>query len=45
MNLIMPCTEAHPTPGKEVMVMDEVDVNVYRLLSISSISSLEERMG
>ena len=28
MNLIMPCIEAHPDSGKEVMVMDDVDVDV-----------------
>lgn len=44
MNLIMPCTEAHPAPGKEVMGMGDVDVNVLRV-SINSISNLQERMG
>jgi hypothetical protein len=44
MNLIMPCIGAHPASGEEVMVMDEVEVDVGRV-SISSISSLRERMG
>ena len=44
MNSMMPCMGAHPTPGEEVMVMDDVDVNVC-LGSISSISTLNERMG
>ena len=44
MNLMMPCKGAHPAPGEEVMVMDDVDVNVCRV-SISSISYLHERMG
>jgi hypothetical protein len=44
MNSTMPCTGAHPAPGEEVMVMDDVDVNVCRG-SISSISDLNERMG
>jgi hypothetical protein len=44
MNLLMPCTDAHPTPGKEVMAMDDVDVNVG-LESVNSTSNLEERMS
>ncbi len=44
MNLTMPCMDAHPAPGEEVMVMDDVDVNVC-LGSISSISHLKERTG
>jgi len=46
MNLIMPCTEAHPAPGKEVMGMNDVDVNVNVLcVSINNISNQKERMG
>ncbi len=44
MNLIMPCTGAHPAPGEEVVVMDDVDVNVCRV-SINSIFGPKERMG
>lgn len=44
MNLIMPCMGAHPAPGEEVVVMDEVDVSVGRV-SISSIFGPKERMG
>jgi hypothetical protein len=44
MNPMMPFTGAHPAPGEEVMVMDDVDVNVCRE-SISSIFTLNERMG
>jgi len=44
MNLTMPCMGAHPAPGEEVMVMDDVDVNVCRV-SVSSISHRKERMG
>ena len=44
MNLLMPCADAHPAPGKEVMVMDDVDVNVS-LVSVNSTSNLEERMS
>jgi hypothetical protein len=44
MNLTMPRMGAHPTPGEEVMVMDDVDVNVCRR-SVSSISQPKERMG
>jgi len=44
MNSMMLCMGAHPAPGEEVMVMDDVDVNVCRG-SISSISHLTERMG
>jgi hypothetical protein len=44
MNLLMPCTDAHPAPGKEVMAMDDVDVNVSRE-SVNSTSNLEERMS
>jgi len=44
MNAMVPCVGAHPAPGEEVMVMDDVDVNVCRG-SISSISYLNERMG
>ena len=44
MNSMMPCMGAHPAPGEEVMVMDDVDVSVCRG-SISSISHLKERMG
>jgi hypothetical protein len=48
MNLILPCIGAHPGSGEEVMVMDDapsdVEVHVCRM-SISRISSLEERMG
>jgi hypothetical protein len=39
MNLIMPCTEAHPAGGKEVVVVDDVDVNVCGP-SISNTSDL-----
>ncbi len=28
MNLIMPTIEAHPASGKEVMAMDDIDVDV-----------------
>jgi hypothetical protein len=28
MELIMPCTGAHPDSGKEVMAMDDADVEV-----------------
>ena len=44
MNSTMPCMGAHPAPGEEVMVMDDVDVNVCRV-SVSSISHRKERMG
>ena len=44
MNLLMPCSDAHPPPGKEVMAMDDVDVNVS-LESVSNTSNLEERMS
>ena len=44
MNPVMTCMGAHPAPGEEVMVMDDVDVNVCRG-SISSISNQNERMG
>ena len=44
MNSMMPSMGAHPAPGEEVMVMDDVDVNVCRE-SIDSISYLNERMG
>jgi hypothetical protein len=44
MNFSMPGTEAHPAPGKEVMVMDNVDVNVGRK-SVNSTSVPNERMG
>jgi hypothetical protein len=35
---------AHPAPGEEVVVMDDVDVNVC-CVSVSSISHRKERMG
>lgn len=44
MNLLMPCTGAHPAPGEEVMAMDDVDVNVSPE-SVNSTSNLEERMS
>ena len=44
MNMMMPWAGAHPAPGEEVMVMDDIDVAV-RSQSISSISDLKERMG
>jgi hypothetical protein len=44
MNLTLLCIEAHPSHGKEVMVVDDVDVNVC-LSSISSIFKPRERMG
>lgn len=44
MNLLMPCADARPAPGKEVMVMDDVNVNVG-LESVNSTSNLEERMS
>jgi hypothetical protein len=44
MELSMPGAKSHPDGTKEVMVMDEVDVNVCRL-SISGITSVNERMG
>jgi hypothetical protein len=44
MDMTMPCTGAHPAPGEEVMVMDDVDVAVC-LKSVSSISHSKERMG
>ena len=40
----MPCTEAHPTPEKEVTAMDDVEVDV-RGVSIDSNSCLKERMS
>lgn len=44
MNLVLPCIEAHPASGKEVMVVDDVDVNVC-LSSINSIFKSREGMG
>jgi hypothetical protein len=44
MELIMPCTRAHPTPRKEVTAMDDVDVDVSRV-SINNTSDQKERMG
>lgn len=44
MNLIMPCTEAHPAPGKEVMTVDDSDVNVS-CVSVNDTSDQKERMG
>lgn len=44
MNLTMVCIGAHPATGKEVVMMDEVDVTICTV-SINSISSQEERMG
>lgn len=44
MNLKMLCAEAHPDSGKEVVVVDEVDVSVCHV-SINSISKRKERMG
>jgi hypothetical protein len=48
MNLIMPCTGAHLSPGEEVMAMDDasndVDVNVCSM-SINIPSDSKERMG
>lgn len=44
MNLVLLCIEAHPAPGKEVMLVDDVDVNVC-LSSINSIFKPRERMG
>ena len=44
MNSLMPCIDAHPAPGEEVMAMDDVDVNVGSE-SVNSTSNLEERMS
>jgi hypothetical protein len=44
MNLIMPCTEAHPASGKEVMTVDDSEVNVS-CVSVNNTSDLKERMG
>ena len=48
MNLIMPGRTAHPNAGKEVMAMDDGDVDVDVPVVNSSIymtSDLNERMG
>ena len=50
MNLLMPCIDAHPAPGEEVMAMDDascdVDVNVdVRCVSINRTSDRRERMS
>ena len=40
----MTCVRAHPDQGKEVTVMDDVDVTI-RDESVSGVSDLKERMG
>jgi hypothetical protein len=40
----IPCAEAHPTPWKEVTVMDDGEVDV-RGVSINRVSSMKERVS
>ena len=42
----MPCTQAHPSSGKEVVSMDDVDVEVdVTRASVCPTSDLKERMS
>ena len=45
MMLIMPCSELILFPGKEVLAMDEAEVDVRSRMSVCSTLSQVERMG